>query len=66
MLNATNVTEVGYSPLPTTLDDISEDKLKKLIGQSGDTSSGGGMPRLSINHYTEDDDGILHDKGQYK
>ena len=65
MLNATNITEVGYSPLPTTLDDISEDKLKKLIGQSGDTSSGGGMPRLSINHSTEDDDGNQIPRGFY-
>ncbi len=48
MLNTNEIADVGYNPLPTTLDDLSEDKLKKLIGQSGDTSTGGGMPRLSI------------------
>ena len=56
-MNANEVANVGYNPLPSTLDDVSEDKLKKLIGQSGDVSSGGGLPRLSINHSTEDDDG---------
>jgi len=56
-LNANEVSKVGYNPLPTTIDDITEDNLRKLIGQSGDISSGGGLPRLSINHSTEDDDG---------
>ena len=65
MLNANEVADVGYNPLPTTLDDLSEDKLKKLIGQSGDTSTGGGMPRLSINHSTEDDDGNQIPRGFY-
>ena len=41
------------------------DKLKKLIGQSGDTSTGGGTPRLSINHSTEDDDGNQIPRGFY-
>ena len=65
MLNANEVADVGYNPLPTTLDDLSEDKLKKLIGQSGDTSTGGGTPRLSINHSTEDDDGNQIPRGFY-
>ena len=65
MLNANEVADVGYNPLPTTLDDLSEDKLKKLIGQSGDTSTGGGIPRLSINHSTEDDDGNQIPRGFY-
>ena len=56
-MNANEVSKVGYSPLPTTINDITEDNLRKLIGQSGDVSSGGGLPRLSINHSTEDDDG---------
>ena len=65
MLNANEVADVGYNPLPTTIDDLSEDKLKKLIGQSGDTSTGGGIPRLSINHSTEDDDGNQIPRGFY-
>ena len=56
-MNANEVSKVGYNPLPTKIDDITEDNLRKLIGQSGDVSSGGGLPRLSINHSTEDDDG---------
>tara|TARA_R100001530_G_scaffold22134_4_gene18253 strand:+ start:101 stop:463 length:363 start_codon:yes stop_codon:yes gene_type:complete len=56
-LNVNEVSKVGYNPLPTKIDDITEDNLRKLIGQSGDVSSGGGLPRLSINHSTEDDDG---------
>ena len=56
-MNANEISKVGYNPLPTTIDDITEDNLRKLIGQSGDVSSGGGLPRLSINHSTEDDDG---------
>tara|TARA_R100001530_G_scaffold134551_1_gene109639 strand:+ start:230 stop:1096 length:867 start_codon:yes stop_codon:yes gene_type:complete len=65
MLNTNEIADVGYNPLPTTLEDLSEDKLKKLIGQSGDTSTGGGMPRLSINHSTEDDDGNQIPRGFY-
>ena len=65
MLNANEVADVGYNPLPTTIDDLSEDKLKKLIGQSGDTSTGGGIPRLSINHSTDDDDGNQIPRGFY-
>jgi hypothetical protein len=56
-LNTNEIEKVGYNPLPTKIDDITEDNLRKLIGQSGDVSSGGGLPRLSINHSTEDDDG---------
>ena len=56
-MNANEVSKVGYNPLPTKIDDITEENLRKLIGQSGDVSSGGGLPRLSINHSTEDDDG---------
>ena len=56
-MNANEISKVGYNPLPTTIDDITEENLRKLIGQSGDISSGGGLPRLSINHSTEDDDG---------
>ena len=56
-MHANEIEKVGYSPLPTKIDDITEDNLRKLIGQSGDVSSGGGLPRLSINHSTEDDDG---------
>jgi hypothetical protein len=56
-LNANEISKVGYNPLPTKIDDITEENLRKLIGQSGDVSSGGGLPRLSINHSTEDDDG---------
>ena len=56
-MNANEVSKVGYNPLPTKIDDITEENLRKLIGQSGDVSSGGVFPRLSINHSTEDDDG---------
>jgi hypothetical protein len=56
-LNANEVSKVGYNPLPTKIDDITEENLRKLIGQSSDMSSGGVFPRLSINHSTEDDDG---------
>ena len=56
-MNANEVSKVGYNPLPTKIDDITEENLRKLIGQSSDMSSGGVFPRLSINHSTEDDDG---------
>ena len=56
-MNTNEISKVGYNPLPTKIDDITEENLRKLIGQSGDVSSGGGLPRLSINHSTEDDDG---------
>jgi hypothetical protein len=56
-LNTNEISKVGYNPLPAKIDDITEENLRKLIGQSSDMSSGGVFPRLSINHSTEDDDG---------
>lgn len=66
-MNAQEIATVGYQPLPTNIDDLSEDSLRKLVGQTGDSipASGGGFPRLSINHSTEDDDGNQLPRGFY-
>ena len=43
--------------LPTDLSKVSTADLMKLTGQTDSGSEDGGLPRLSINHASEDDEG---------
>ena len=51
--------------LPTDLSKVSTADLMKLTGQSDSGSEDGGLPRLSINHASEDDEGNSLPRGYY-